>query len=40
MGTVTDGIISAINRDVVVEERTMTLIQTNAAINAGNSEAP
>jgi serine protease Do len=40
MGTVTDGIISAINRDVVVEERTMTLIQTNAAINAGNSGGP
>lgn len=40
MGTVTDGIVSAINRDVVVEERTMTLIQTNAAINAGNSGGP
>lgn len=40
MGTVTDGIISAINRDVVVEERKMTLIQTNAAINAGNSGGP
>jgi serine protease Do len=40
MGTVTDGIISAINRDVVFEERTMTLIQTNAAINAGNSGGP
>lgn len=40
MGTVTDGIISAINRDVVVEERTMTLIQTNAAINSGNSGGP
>ena len=36
-GTMTDGIISAINRDVVVEGRTMTLIQTNAALNSGNS---
>ena len=40
MGTVTDGIVSAINRDVAVDERTMTLIQTNAAINAGNSGGP
>lgn len=36
-GTMTDGIISAINRDVDVEGRTMTLIQTNAALNSGNS---
>ena len=36
-GTMTDGIISAINRDVNVEGRTMTLIQTNAALNSGNS---
>ncbi len=40
MGTVTDGIVSAINRDVAVDERTMTLIQTNAAINPGNSGGP
>lgn len=40
MGTVTNGIVSAINRDVAVEERTMTLIQTNAAINSGNSGGP
>lgn len=40
MGTVTDGIVSAINRNVVVDERTMTLIQTNAAINSGNSGGP
>ncbi|MBQ7373532.1 MAG: trypsin-like peptidase domain-containing protein [Clostridia bacterium] len=36
-GTVTSGIISAINRDVLVEGREMTLIQTDAAINSGNS---
>ena len=39
-GTLTDGIVSAINRDVTVEGRTMTLIQTNAALNAGNSGGP
>ena len=36
-GTMTDGIISAINRNVRVQGRTMTLIQTNAALNSGNS---
>ena len=36
-GTVTSGIISAINRDVRVEDTQMTLIQTDAAINGGNS---
>lgn len=39
-GTLTDGIVSAINRDVDVKGRTMTLIQTNAAINPGNSGGP
>ena len=39
-GTMTDGIISAINRDISVNGRTMTLIQTNAALNAGNSGGP
>ena len=39
-GTMTDGIISAINRDVTVEGRVMTLIQTNAALNSGNSGGP
>ncbi len=39
-GTLTDGIISAINRDITVEGRTMTLIQTNAALNSGNSGGP
>ena len=36
-GTVTSGIISAINRDVNVEGEIMTLLQTDAAINGGNS---
>ena len=39
-GTYTDGIVSAINRDVDLEGRTMTLIQTNAALNSGNSGGP
>lgn len=39
-GTLTDGIVSAINRDVWVDDRTMTLIQTNAALNSGNSGGP
>ena len=39
-GTLTDGIISAINRDVDVDGTTMTLIQTNAALNSGNSGGP
>ncbi len=39
-GTLTDGIVSAINRDVKVDGRTMTLIQTNAALNSGNSGGP
>ncbi|MEG1594220.1 MAG: trypsin-like peptidase domain-containing protein [Oscillibacter sp.] len=39
-GTLTDGIVSAINRDVQVDGRRMTLIQTNAALNFGNSGGP
>ena len=39
-GTLTDGIVSAINRDVYVDGTTMTLIQTNAALNNGNSGGP
>ena len=39
-GTMTDGIVSAINRDVTTNGRTMTLIQTNAALNSGNSGGP
>lgn len=36
-GTMTDGILSAINRDMEVEGRQMTLLQTTAALNTGNS---
>lgn len=36
-GTMTDGIVSAINRDVRVEGYSMNLIQTTAALNSGNS---
>jgi len=39
-GTMTDGIVSAINRDIQLEGRTMSLIQTNAALNSGNSGGP
>ena len=39
-GTMTDGIVSAVDRDVQVDGRTMTLIQTNAALNSGNSGGP
>lgn len=39
-GTMTNGIVSAINRDITTEGRTMTLIQTNAALNSGNSGGP
>ncbi len=38
--TLTDGIVSAVNRKVTVEGRVMTMIQTNAALNAGNSGGP
>ena len=36
-GTVTDGIISALDREIELESQKMTLLQTNAAINPGNS---
>ncbi len=39
-GTMTDGIICGIKRDVSVGDRTMTLMQTNAALNNGNSGGP
>ncbi|MGX8692942.1 MAG: S1C family serine protease [Clostridia bacterium] len=38
--TLTDGIISAISRDVNYKGRSMTLMQTNAALNEGNSGGP
>ena len=39
-GTMTDGIISAIDRNVTYDGHTMTLLQTNAALNEGNSGGP
>ncbi|MBE6951837.1 MAG: PDZ domain-containing protein [Ruminococcaceae bacterium] len=39
-GTMTDGIISGINRDIKSGNRTLTLLQTTAALNTGNSGGP
>lgn len=39
-GTMTEGIISAINRNLTIQGRTLTLIQTTAALNEGNSGGP
>lgn len=36
-GTVTQGIVSGVNRTITVDNRTMNVIQTDAAINSGNS---
>lgn len=36
-GSVTQGIISAVNRTMTINERTYNLLQTDAAINSGNS---
>lgn len=36
-GSVTNGIISALDREITVENETMNLLQTNAAVNPGNS---
>lgn len=36
-GTLTDGIISATARQIVIDGSNMTLLQTNAAVNPGNS---
>lgn len=35
--TITSGSISAISRDITIDDRVMTLIQTDASINPGNS---
>ncbi len=39
-GTVTSGIVSALNRKIDINEKKMNLIQTDAAINSGNSGGP
>ena len=36
-GTITCGIVSALNRQITIDQYLMTYIQTDAAINAGNS---
>lgn len=36
-GTVTEGIISAKDREITINDVTMTLLQTSAAVNSGNS---
>lgn len=38
--SVTAGIISALDRTITVEDRTMNLIQTDASVNNGNSGGP
>ena len=39
-GSVTSGIVSALNRHISVNEKDMNLLQTDAAINEGNSGGP
>lgn len=39
-GTVTSGIVSAVDRQIVIDTFYMTLIQTDASINPGNSGGP
>lgn len=39
-GTLTEGIISAINRNIQMEDTTFTVLQTTAALNNGNSGGP
>ena len=39
-GTITDGIISSTSREVKIDNYIMNLLQTNAAVNRGNSGGP
>ena len=39
-GSVSTGIVSALNREVTINDNTMNLIQTDTAINSGNSGGP
>lgn len=39
-GSVTSGIVSALNRQISIDDKNMSLIQTDAAINSGNSGGP
>ena len=38
--TVTSGIVSGLNRNITINDKEMNLIQTDAAINSGNSGGP
>lgn len=40
MNTVTSGIVSGLNRNITINDKSMNLIQTDAAINSGNSGGP
>lgn len=40
MDTVTGGMISGLNRNITINNKAMNLIQTDAAINSGNSGGP
>ena len=40
MDTVTGGMVSGLNRSITINDKAMTLIQTDAAINSGNSGGP
>ncbi len=40
IGSVTTGIVSAVNRQVSIENKDLKFIQTDAAINPGNSGGP
>lgn len=40
MNTVTSGIVSGLNRQITINDKEMTLLQTDAAINSGNSGGP
>lgn len=40
MNTVTSGIVSGLNRQITINNKEMTLLQTDAAINSGNSGGP
>lgn len=40
MNTVTGGIVSGLNRNITINDKAMNLIQTDTAINSGNSGGP
>ncbi len=40
MGSVTAGVISGVDRNILVNNHVMTLLQTDAAVNQGNSGGP